>query len=259
MKVTAIIGGTGLEAGLDGFKVAEELTITTPYADSQVNIVRGYLAVDKSKQDVFFLSRHGDNHHIAPNLINYRANVFALKKLGVEQIIAVNAVGGLAKDMLPKAIAIPCQIIDYSHSRAHTFFDGVFNELQHTDFTYPYTQGLRQILVDSAAIIDLPCVDGGVYACTQGPRLETAAEIKKLQRDGCDLVGMTGMPEAALARELDIEYASICAVVNWGAGMTDTEINLEEIKQNLVVTMAGIQALLGVVLSSDNHLELDNQ
>lgn len=252
VNLTAIIGGTGLDAGLDGFQVAEELKVTTPYAELPVNIVRGYLTVDKSKRDVCFLSRHGNGHHIAPHLVNYRANIFALKELGVEQIIAINAVGGLTQQMAPQAIAVPNQIIDYSHSRDQTFFDSVINELHHIDFSQPYTPSLRQKLLESAAHINLMCVDGGVYGCTQGPRLETAAEIIKLQRDGCDLVGMTGMPEAALARELNIKYASICAVVNWGAGMTETEINLEEIKQNLDVTMTGIQALLVVVLSSDN-------
>lgn len=170
--------------------------------------------------------------------------MWALKQLGVESIIAVAAVGGITPLMAPACLALPDQIIDYSYDRKHTFFDDEFSPVTHIDFTAPYSQSLREQLITAAANANVKLVINGTYGCTQGPRLETAAEIKRMERDGCDLVGMTGMPEAALARELELDYAALAVVANWGAGKTEGEITMAEIEQHLHTGMANALALL---------------
>jgi 5'-deoxy-5'-methylthioadenosine phosphorylase len=253
----AIIGGTGLSQGLSDFEAIERHQITTPYGEPSADLLRGCLNLgDGVTQEIIFLSRHGDGHSIAPHHVNYRANIAALELLNVKQIVAVNAVGGLSKCMSPQTIAIPNQIIDYTYGRHNSYFDGVpingvDNKLRHIDFSFPFTESLRQTLLSAANKLQVKLVAEGVYACTQGPRLETAAEIIKLQRDGCDLVGMTAMPEAVLARELNIEYASVCLVVNWGAGMSQNEITMQEIHANIDVGMDNVQKLLIEFLSTN--------
>jgi len=200
--------------------------------------------------EVVFLARHGGAHTIAPHRVNYRANLWALKETGVRRIIAVCAVGGISKDMPPRAIAIPDQIIDYTWSREHTFFDTGLGQVTHIDFTYPYCEDLRGVLIAAAAAAGIEVIPRGTYGATQGPRLETVAEINRMERDGCDMVGMTGMPEAALARELDLCYAHCAVSANWAAGRSEGIIQMHEIEENLVLSMQVVRKLLVRVLES---------
>ena len=195
------------------------------------------------------MARHGNPHKIAPHLINYRANLSALKQVGVTQVIAINAVGGIHSELEPKAIAIPDQIIDYTYARAWTMYDGCHIEsVDHIDFSFPYTESLRQALLNAARVVNVPCLGGGTYGATQGPRLETAAEIKRMQNDGCDMVGMTGMPEAGLARELGLEYAALALSVNWAAGLTDQVITMKEIEEAVLAGMDKVHKILSAFL-----------
>ena len=239
MTQLAIIGGTGL-AQLSDLTLIKREQLATPYGAPSADFITGEL----NGKEVIFLARHGNPHTIAPHKINYRANIWGLKQLGVEQIIAVAAVGGITDAMMPAQIAIPDQIIDYSHSRLHTFFDNENYPVTHIDFTYPYNQNLRAALITAAAKANIDVTPIGTYGCAQGPRLETAAEIKRMEQDGCDMVGMTGMPEAALAKELGIDYAAVSVVANWAAGKTDGEITMEEIERHLHVGMAKLATLL---------------
>jgi 5'-methylthioinosine phosphorylase len=213
MNMLGIIGGTGL-ATLDGMAIERSQPVTTPWGEPSAPLLHGRFA----GRPAVFLARHGRGHTIAPHAVNYRANIWALRESGVTRIIAVNAVGGIGDAFAPGTLAVPDQIIDYSWGRVHSFYDEPGEALQHVDFTEPYSRALRQVLLAAAARANLPVRDGGVYAVTQGPRLETAAEIDRLARDGCDIVGMTGMPEAGLARELGLEYACCAVVVNRAAG-----------------------------------------
>ncbi|NOQ14219.1 MAG: S-methyl-5'-thioinosine phosphorylase [Methyloprofundus sp.] len=245
MKTTAIIGGSGLTQ-IESLKIFDKKDYPTPFGKPSSSCVSGELCGQK----VIFLARHGDPHTIAPHKINYRANLWALKEAGAEQIIAIAAVGGITPEMTPARIAIPEQIIDYSYGREHSFFAEESAPVQHIDFSYPYNEVLRQKLIASAESLKLNIQTSGVYGCTQGPRLETAAEISRMQRDGCDLVGMTGMPEAALARELEIPYACCSVIANWAAGKTKGEITMPEIILNLEQGMADIEQLLQHFLSN---------
>ena len=245
MKTTAIIGGSGLTQ-IESLKIFGQKDYTTPFGKPSSPCLSGVL----NGQKVIFLARHGNPHTIAPHKINYRANLWALKEAGAEQIIAIAAVGGITPEMTPARIAIPEQIIDYSYGREHTFFAEESVPVQHIDFSYPYNEALRQKLIDSSESLKLNIQASGVYGCTQGPRLETAAEISRMQRDGCDLVGMTGMPEAALARELEIPYACCTVIANWAAGKAKGEITMPEIIKNLEQGMADIEQLLQHFLSN---------
>ncbi|SDX10299.1 S-methyl-5'-thioinosine phosphorylase [Marinobacter mobilis] len=235
----AIIGGTGLTE-LAGLEILGESTPETPWGEISAPLVHGRL----NGQDVVFLARHGNPHRIPPHEVNYRANIWALKECGVETVIAVNAVGGMHSAMGPAEVVIPDQIIDYTWGRASTFFEGELEEVTHIDFSYPYTDAVRRVLVDAARAAAVPHCDFGTYAATQGPRLETAAEIVRLERDGCHLVGMTGMPEAALAAELKMNYACLALVVNWAAGKTDHIITMEEIEAAIAKGMSGVKTIL---------------
>ena len=225
MPNIAIIGGTGLYS-LENVEITRRETVATPYGEPSSPLSYGVL----SGHEVVFLARHGDEHTIAPHKINYRANMWALKNAGVEKIIAIAAVGGIREDLKPGCLAIPDQIIDYTYSRKHTFFDDFSESIAHIDFTWPYCEDLRQDLIKAAIDVDISISDKATYAATQGPRLETAAEIDRLEQDGCDVVGMTGMPEAALARELELCYASCVVVANMGAGRGEGEISMQEIE-----------------------------
>ena len=239
MTTLAIIGGTGLTQ-LSDLTIIKREQLDTPYGAPSAEFVTGEL----NNAQVIFLARHGNPHTIAPHKINYRANIWGLKQLGVEQIVAVAAVGGITGEMTPAHIAIPDQIIDYSYGRMHTFFED--QTVSHIDFSYPYNQQLRARLITAAAQANVKISPRGTYGCTQGPRLETAAEILRMERDGCDLVGMTGMPEAALAKELDMDYAAISVVANWAAGKSEGEITMEEIERHLHKGMANTAALLKI-------------
>lgn len=242
---TAIIGGTGLTR-IAELNIIEKRKLATTFGEPSAEFVLAEL----HGNPLVFLARHGDPHRIPPHKINYRANVWGLKQLGVSNIIAVAAVGGISSDMLPGHIAIPDQIIDYSYGREHSFFSDDLQHVTHIDFSYPYTEKLRKRLLDAAAHAGVMVSSYGVYGCTQGPRLETAAEIKRMAQDGCDLVGMTGMPEASLAKELDMAYANISVVANWGAGIIEGEITMPEIEANLERGMKNAMAILNAALKS---------
>ena len=243
MSSVAIIGGTGLTS-LQGLEITSREIVQTPYGEPSGILVRG----NYCGHEVLFLPRHGPGHTIPPHRVNYRANIWALKEVGVTNVIAVNAVGGIRLDMEPGALVIPDQIIDYTWGRTNTYFEDSLNKVVHVDFTDPYCASLRLQIVDAATQAGLEVLDGGTYAATQGPRLETTAEIDRLERDGCDIVGMTGMPEAVLARELELCYASVSLVVNRAAGRGDGEITMTEIEQNLKRGMTDVRKLLEHVI-----------
>lgn len=239
MAKLAIIGGTGLTS-LKGLEITHREVMHTPYGEPSAPLMFGEMAGN----EVLFLPRHGAGHTIPPHKINYRANIWALKESGVEQVIAVNAVGGIRADMTPGRLAVPDQIIDYTWSRINTYFEEGLSQVVHIDFTEPYCEVLRQVLLTCAAEVGLDVIGEGTYAATQGPRLETTAEINRLERDGCDLVGMTGMPEAALARELELCYSCLAVVANMGAGRGEGEITMEMIEHYLSGGMADVRRLL---------------
>jgi 5'-methylthioinosine phosphorylase len=238
-SLTAIIGGTGLTR-LDHLTLEGRQALTTPFGAPSAELVFGRL----HGQALVFLARHGDPHIVPPHKVNYRANIWALREVGVTSILAVAAVGGIGAAMVPGKIAVPDQLIDYTYGRPHTFFEDDLDAVTHIDFSRPYTPWLREKLLTAGKVAGIDVIDGGVYGCTQGPRLETPAEITRMERDGCHLVGMTGMPEAALARELDIDYACCAVVANWAAGKQAGEITLAEIEANLVAGMADLATVL---------------
>lgn len=243
MSKLAIIGGTGL-AHLSGLNIVDKQMVHTPFGAASAPLITGELC----SQPVVFIARHGHGHTIPPHKINYQANIWALKSLGVERIIAVAAVGGITEKMGPKTIVIPDQLIDYTYGREHTFFSNDFSPERHIDFTNPYNNELREVMTSVGKGADCNVVSQGVYGATQGPRLETAAEINKLEKDGCDIVGMTGMPEAALARELEMEYATCAVVANWAAGRSDSGIMMQEIEENLIDGMKNVRGLIEKLL-----------
>ena len=235
----AIIGGSGLDK-LVALKETGRTTPATPYGTVSAPLIHGQL----EGVEIVFLARHGSDHTIPPHRINYRANIWALANSGISDVFAVTAVGGIAPATPPGRIVVPDQIIDYTAAREHTFFDGIGSPVNHIDFTYPFSEALRRRLIDAAAREALPIETEGTYGATEGPRLETAAEIARLARDGCTLVGMTGMPEAALAREAGLNYANCSLVVNWAAGITEEIISLEEIGRQLEAGMRDVVRVL---------------
>ena len=237
----AIIGGTGLTQ-LDNLNITKHLVVRTPYGEPSQPLLFGNL----NGRDVIFLARHGNGHNIPPHEVNYLANIYALQKQGVTEIAAIATVGGIHADLLTGVIAMPDQIIDYTNGRKNTFYDGIRLPVKHIDFTEPYCSKMRTKWLCAAKSAGEPIISTGVYGATQGPRLETAAEINRLERDGATMVGMTGMPEAALARELGISYAAICPVANRAAGRDDSlhGIKYEEVILNLEKTMVRVRAII---------------
>lgn len=231
----AIIGGSGL-AKLANLEVTKRQVMRTPYGEPSGALTFGQI----NGVEVVFLARHGYGHTIPPHEINYRANVWALHSLGIDGIISVASVGGIRADMQPGTLVIPDQILDYTWGRKHTFFEGPEQPVTHVDFTHPYSEELRAHLFAALDGVGEVGVLGSTYACTQGPRLETAAEVRRLERDGADIVGMTGMPEATLARELGVKYAALAVVANWAAGKGNSADN---------VSMDGIQSTLEGAMS----------
>jgi len=244
----AVIGGTGLSA-INCFNIVGSEEVSTSFSGSAVEVT----ICEFKGQRVAFLPRHGSDHTVPPHKINYRANIAALKKLGVRKIVAINAVGSIHADLKPGSFAVPHQLIDYSHSRESTFFDNNDTDVTHIDFTVPFSEELRKLLINSATQINtvggnaVSVLNGGVYGVTQGPRLETAAEITRLKSDGCDMVGMTAMPEAALARELGIDYACFAISVNWAAGLGEDLISLDEIRATLAACIGTVELVLQFV------------
>lgn len=228
MGLVAIIGGSGF-AGLPGLVEDQRQVVATPFGPTSAPLLRGRLA----GRPLLFLARHGEGHALPPHRVNYRANVAALADAGADRIVALGAVGGIAPFCAPGTLVIPDQLIDYTHGRAATFHDGGDSGVVHVDFSRPYDEPLRRALIEAGGAAGVPMHDGGTYGVTQGPRLETAAEIARLRRDGCDLVGMTALPEAALARERGVAYATLAFVVNWAAGVGIGEIAMDEIDRNI--------------------------
>lgn len=245
----ALIGGTGLYE-FPGLENAERIRVDTPFGPPSAPLVRGTLR----GKSVAFLARHGEQHSLAPHRVNYRANIWALHHLGARAIVGVNAVGGIRADMGPRVLVVPDQLIDYTHGRLTSFCDIEGSKVEHIDFSEPYDAGLRATLIAAAASAGIAIVAAGCYGATQGPRLETAAEIVRLRRDGCDLVGMTGMPEAVLARELSIPYACLALVANWAAGCgeggTAAPISLPEIFANLACATAQVPVIVDKLITS---------
>ncbi|MHC1479512.1 S-methyl-5'-thioinosine phosphorylase [Frateuria aurantia] len=240
----AVIGGSGLYQ-LPGLEQVQRHSVDTPFGTPSGDIVCGQW----NGRSIAFLARHGESHSLPPHRVNYRANLWALHALGARRVIGVNAVGGIRDDMGPRVLAVPDQLIDYTHGRFTSFCDAEGAEVKHIDFSEPYTAGLRRQLLAAGERSGIELVDGGCYGATQGPRLETRAEIARMRRDGCDLVGMTGMPEAALARELELEYACLALVANFAAGCGDEEeISIEEIFEHLRVATTQVPPLLKAVL-----------
>ena len=244
MNKYAIIGGTGLTQ-LEGLTIRDAMFIDTPYGAPSAEILLGEYA----GREVFFLARHGHPHRIPPHEVNYRANLWALRHAGANTILAIKAVGGITDNLKTGCFCIPDQVIDYTSGRQHTLYEGGLEHVTHGDFTYPYDEALRKRLIAAVAACGYSCNNHGVYGCTQGPRLETIAEVKRMERDGCDVVGMTGMPETALARELGLSYACLALVVNPAAGKAKGGITMALIDAALNVGMSKVKIILARILT----------
>ena len=236
-----ILGGSGFTSFAE-LEIERREVVRTPWGEPSGPVTIGRI----DGVAVAFLPRHGHGHTIPPHAINYRANLHALKTIGVEGVIAVASVGGIRDDMQPGAIALLDQMLDYTWGRDSTFFDGPEHSVTHIDFTLPYDPALRARILQVASSAGHSLIDGGCYACMQGPRLETAAEIDRVERDGADVVGMTLMPEAALARELDLPYAALAVNVNHAAGRGDSKlaISTADITRTLELAMNNVRALI---------------
>lgn len=246
----AIIGGSGFDA-LESLRDQSTIEVSTQFGEPSASIVQGHFAAT----EILFLPRHGREHEIPPHLVNYRANLWALQSLGAEVIISLAAVGGINHDCRPGKLVIPDQILDYTYGREHTYCDDHAGSVEHIEFTHPYCREARAILVKSAQDAGLDVIERATYAAVQGPRFESAAEIRKLERDGADIIGMTGMPEASLARELGLCYAAIAIVVNRAAGKGNAEISKTEIDTAFAEGTESIYRLLNILLPLADRLE----
>ena len=243
----AVIGGTGVYALADLGDVQSHMP-QTRYGLASSAIRIGTLAGKR----VAFLARHGEGHSEPPHRINYRANLAALQMLGATRVLALNTVGGITAACSPRALVCPDQLIDYTWGRVSTICEEDGSDVLHVDFGDPYTATLRAQVLDAARGAGVAVVDGGCYGATQGPRLETRAEIARMRRDGCDLVGMTGMPEAGLARELGLDYACLGIVANWAAGAgpdPDEVITFDDVLANVAAATAGVSSVLVALLA----------
>jgi 5'-methylthioinosine phosphorylase len=242
----AVIGGTGL------YRLAELEDVEALQPDTRFGAPSGPVRVGRlDGRRVAFLARHGEGHSLPPHRINYRANLAALQQIGATRVLALNTVGGITERFGPRVLACPDQLIDYTWGRISTICEEPGTEVVHVDFGEPYTRALRHEVVAAARRTGVDLVDGGCYGATQGPRLETRAEIARMRRDGCDLVGMTGMPEAGLAREMGLDYACLAIVANWAAGAgpdPDEVITLQDVLDNVSAASAGLPALLRAML-----------
>lgn len=242
MTTLAVIGGTGMNRW-PGLEIDEQRVVDTPYGAPSAPLCIGRIHGVRAA----FLARHGEGHAIPPHAINYRANLWALQHIGVRSVVAVAAVGGIAPWLPPGHVAVPADLIDYTWGRAHSYSDGAGAPLQHIEFTAPYAERVRRELMHAALAQRVDIAEGGVMAVTQGPRLESAAEVRRIKRDGGDMVGMTGMPEAALARELALDYACLAVSVNWAAGLGEGSIH-SEIEQSIEQGMTRVRAVLAAAL-----------
>ena len=243
----AIIGGTGL------YKLADLQDVETHQPVTRYGAASGPIRIGTlAGHRVAFLARHGEGHSLPPHLINYRANLAALQALGARRVLALNTVGGITERFGPRVLACPDQLIDYTWGRISTICEEPGTEVLHVDFGEPYTRALREAVLAAAARAGVDVVGGGCYGATQGPRLETRAEIARMRRDGCDLVGMTGMPEAGLAREMGLDYACLGIVANWAAGAgpdPDEVITLQDVLDNVAAASSGLPDLLQALLA----------
>lgn len=241
----AVIGGTGL------YKLADLHDIETHEPDTRFGRASGPVRVGTlAGRRVAFLARHGEGHSVPPHKVNYRANLAAVQAVGAQRLLALNTVGGITERFGPRVLACPDQIVDYTWGRISTVCEEG-GEVLHVDFGEPYTASLRRALAQAARDAGIALVDGGCYGATQGPRLETRAEIARMRRDGCDLVGMTGMPEAGLAREMQLEYACLAIVANWAAGagpQVDEVITLQDVLDNVAAATGHLPALIAALL-----------
>ena len=237
----AVIGGSGLSQ-LASLEVTQRKVVRTPYGEPSGALTFGAIR----GQGMVFLARHGYGHTIAPHEVNYRANLWALKEEHVSGVVSIASVGGIRRDVAPGTLLVPDQIIDYTWGRRSSFFEGAGTPVTHIDFTEPYTRSLRERILAAAHACGESVLDGATYAATQGPRLESAAEINRLERDGADIVGMTGMPEAALARELGLEYAAIAVSANYAAGRGESAhaIPMERIEAVLAQAMGRVRRII---------------
>ena len=245
MTELAIIGGTGLPR-LEGLEIERREVMHTPYGEPSGAITYGNLC----GTEVAFLPRHGYGHTIPPHMVNYRANLWCLQNKGISKVISICAVGSIREDIVPGALLIPDQIIDYTWSRHHTFFEKDLASVTHIDFTEPYCQEMRAALISAAREAGVSVFESGTYGASQGPRLETAAEINRMESDGCHVVGMTGMPEAALARELDLCYAACAVSANRAAGRGTEPITMEIIERNIATGLEQVRLILKQLITS---------
>lgn len=236
----ALVGGTGLTELADH---AETLQIDTPYGTPSAPV----RIVETESARLLFLPRHGNPHRFPPHCVNYRANMWALREAGADHVLAVSAVGGITENYAPGTLALPDQLIDYTWGREHSYCDSGDVPLVHVDMSFPYEGPLRRALLQAREIAGLRVVDGGCIGVFQGPRLETAAEVERARREGCDMAGMTSLPEAGLARELGLDYAGLAVVSNWGAGVSDELISEEDIAETLKEPMARVRKLVGAL------------
>lgn len=236
----AIIGGTGL-TNLANLEITRREIVRTPYGEPSGHLTFGRVG----DAEMIFLARHGYAHTLAPHEVNYRANIWALHHAGARRVLAVNAVGGIAQDMGPGSLCVPDQLIDYTHGRKHTFFEGE-EPVIHIDATFPFCGRARQLWLTAAKSAGQPVIDGGVVGVMQGPRLETRAEILRCGRDGCTMVGMTTMPEATLAREKQLSYAMLALSMNHAAGLgtSSAGIKLADADEVLEAGMIKVRAIL---------------
>lgn len=243
MADIGIIAGSGFNE-VEGIEVRELKRVTTPYGEPSDL----YRLSEISGREVVLLSRHGTPHHIPPHKINYRANIWGFRELGVERILSVNAVGGINRELRPGAVVIPDQVIDMTHGREATFYDG--NEVVHIDFTYPFCSELREALTGAGASLKqgMSVQRSGAYICVNGPRLESKAEIEYFSTMNADIVGMTIMPEAALARELELCYAGISVVTNYAAGRSPRRLTTTEVVEGMKAAMKQVRELISGAL-----------
>ena len=242
MPKIGIIAGSGFYE-IEGVEVKELRKLTTPYGEPSDM----YRICEVSGREVAFLSRHGTPHHISPHRVNYRANIWGFRELGVERILSVNAVGGINKDLKPGDVVIADQIVDMTHGRAATFYDE--NEVVHIDFTEPFCPELRTTVITAGKRIRTETRDSGTYICVNGPRLETGAEIRFFSTAGADIVGMTVMPEACLAREMELCFVCISVVTNYAAGISGKGLTTTEVIETMKLSMDRIRSLIGEALA----------
>lgn len=238
-----IIAGSGLYE-IKGLSVIESIDVDTPFGGPSGPI----LECEYEGETLYFLPRHGTSHSLPPHRVNYRANVWALKKLGVRRIISISAVGGIKRTMPPGSIVIGDQIIDFTKKRENTFFDG--EDVAHVDFTNPYCDDMRKVIVEVSAETGIEAIDGGTYVAVEGPRLETAAEIAFFSAIGVDIVGMTAMPEAALAREAELCYAGMYVVTNYAAGISEGRLTADEVVRTMKQCHEKLKTLLSKLVRS---------